>query len=64
MTEHWHGAGVALRAGADPVLYLRDPDQNGVELYWDRPREEWPVSAEGDLEMFTRAMDLGNLLKE
>jgi catechol 2,3-dioxygenase len=35
-----------------------------VELYWDRPREEWPVSAAGDLEMFTRALDLGNLLKE
>ncbi|MEY3896373.1 MAG: hypothetical protein RLZZ214_1893, partial [Verrucomicrobiota bacterium] len=61
-------AGIPLDGAADhgvsEALYLRDPDQNGVELYWDRPREEWPVSAAGDLEMFTRALDLGNLLKE
>lgn len=60
-------AGIPLDGAADhgvsEALYLRDPDQNGVELYWDRPREEWPVSAEGDLEMFTRALDLGDLLK-
>jgi catechol 2,3-dioxygenase len=46
------------------ALYLRDPDGNGVELYWDRPREQWPRDREGGLQMFTRALDLHGLLKE
>jgi len=45
-------------------LYLRDPDGNGVELYWDRPHEQWPRNSEGGLNMFTRALDLDGLLKE
>ena len=61
-------AGIKLDGAADhgvsEALYLRDPDENGVELYWDRPREEWPKSAEGGVEMFTRALDLEGLLKE
>jgi catechol 2,3-dioxygenase len=48
--------------GVSEALYLRDPDQNGVELYWDRPREQWPTNAAGELEMFTRRLDLKNLL--
>jgi len=44
------------------ALYLRDPDGNGVELYWDRPEEEWPRDAEGGIAMGTRAMDLAGLL--
>lgn len=55
-------AGVPLDGAADhgvsEALYLRDPDGNGVELYWDRPREEWPRSADGELAMFTRSLDL------
>ena len=50
--------------GVSEALYLRDPDQNGVELYWDRPREQWPTTADGDLTMFTKALDLNNLLAE
>lgn len=48
--------------GVSEALYLRDPDDNGVELYWDRPREEWPRTADGGLAMFTKALDLGALL--
>jgi catechol 2,3-dioxygenase len=50
--------------GVSEALYLRDPDQNGVELYWDRPREAWPRTAVGGLEMFTQALDLPALLAE
>lgn len=49
--------------GVSQALYLRDPDQNGVELYWDRPQSEWPRSASSDLAMYTRALDLNNLLE-
>jgi catechol 2,3-dioxygenase len=48
--------------GVSEALYLRDPDSNGVELYRDRPREEWPRDAKGGLAMFTRALDLKGLL--
>jgi len=50
--------------GVSEALYLRDPDGNGVELYWDRPREQWPRDREGGLQMFTRPLDLHGLLKE
>ena len=48
--------------GVSEALYLRDPDQNGVELYWDRPREQWPRDSSGNLAMFTRHLNLENLL--
>src|SRR6202022_3380860 len=48
--------------GVSEALYLRDPDQNGVELYWDRPREQWPRDAAGEIAMYTRALDLQGLL--
>ena len=48
--------------GVSQALYLRDPDGNGVELYWDRPAEEWPRDAEGGLAMVTRRLDLDDLL--
>ena len=48
--------------GVSLALYLNDPDSNGVELYWDRPREQWPVDSDGSLAMYTRALDLANLL--
>ena len=50
--------------GVSEALYLRDPDDNGVELYWDRPREEWPHDSDGGLAMVTQPLDLGGLLAE
>ena len=50
--------------GVSEALYLRDPDQNGVELYWDRPESEWPRAADGTIAMFTRRLDLESLLGE
>jgi catechol 2,3-dioxygenase len=50
--------------GVSEALYLRDPDNNGVELYWDRPKEAWPFTADGKLAMFARQLDLANLLAE
>lgn len=49
--------------GVSEAIYLNDPDQNGVELYWDRPRESWPRDATGNLEMITAELNLQNLLK-
>ena len=49
--------------GVSQAIYLDDPDRNGVELYWDRPREEWPRDAEGNLQMFSKPLDLEDLLK-
>jgi catechol 2,3-dioxygenase len=48
--------------GVSEALYLRDPDQNGVELYWDRPKKDWPHTADGSLAMFTHPLDLRDLL--
>jgi catechol 2,3-dioxygenase len=50
--------------GVSEALYLRDPDDNGVELYWDRPQEAWPRTAEGKLAMFTHRLDLADLLRQ
>jgi catechol 2,3-dioxygenase len=50
--------------GVSEALYLRDPDENGVELYRDRPRAEWPRTPSGELNMFTRHLDLAALLAE
>jgi catechol 2,3-dioxygenase len=50
--------------GVSEALYLDDPDGNGVELYWDRPKELWPKKSDGSLEMFTKVLDLEGLLKE
>lgn len=50
--------------GVSEALYLRDPDRNGVELYWDRPRDQWPANADGSLAMTTEALDLNALLAE
>lgn len=47
--------------GVSEALYLHDPDGNGVELYWDRPKEEWPRTQSGGLQMFTRHLDLAGL---
>ena len=50
--------------GVSEALYLNDPDGNGVELYWDRPKEQWPTNEDGSLHMYTRFLDLENLLGE
>ena len=57
--------GVQLEGAADhgvsEALYLRDPDDNGLELYWDRPEADWPRASDGSLAMFTRGLDLAEL---
>jgi len=61
-------AGIELDGASDhgvsEALYLHDPDGNGVELYCDRPQEQWPRTPEGELAMFTRPLDIGALLAE
>ena len=61
-------AGIALEGAADhgvsEALYLRDPDDNGLELYWDRPKDLWPRTPDGRLAMYTRRLDLKDLLNE
>ena len=60
-------AGIPLEGASDhgvsEALYLRDPDDNGVELYWDRPRDQWPLTPGGGLAMFTRPLNLQGLLR-
>lgn len=50
--------------GVSEALYLNDPDGNGVELYWDRPKELWPKTTDGTIDMFTKLLDLEGLMKE
>ncbi len=61
-------SGIALDGASDhgvsEALYLRDPDQNGIELYWDRAKADWPRNADGVLAMVTRRLDLDDLLKQ
>ena len=61
-------AGIQLDGASDhgvsEALYLRDPDENGVELYRDRPKEEWPLAPDGSLAMFTKRLDLEDLLRQ
>jgi catechol 2,3-dioxygenase len=61
-------AGIPLDGASDhgvsEALYLRDPDDNGVELYWDRPAEAWPRNLDGGIAMYSHALDLTDLLRE
>jgi len=61
-------AGIPLDGASDhgvsEALYLRDPDQNGLELYWDRPEEQWPRTADGGIEMYSRPLNVQGLLSE
>jgi len=50
--------------GVSEALYLNDPDGNGVELYWDKPKELWPQKLDGSLEMFTKHLDIESLLND
>jgi catechol 2,3-dioxygenase len=49
--------------GVSETIYLNDPDRNGVELYWDKPQENWPIDKNGKLQMMTEALDIDDLLK-
>jgi catechol 2,3-dioxygenase len=64
LIEHGVRLDGASDHGVSEALYLRDPDQNGVELYWDRPEEAWPRDAEGNVAMVTDALDVEDLLRE
>ena len=61
-------AGIPLDGAADhgvsEALYLRDPDGNGVELYWDKPGDQWPRGKDGSLAMYTRRLDLDELMAQ
>jgi catechol 2,3-dioxygenase len=61
-------AGISLEGASDhgvsEALYLRDPDKNGIELSWNRPKAEWPLTKDGHLDMGTRALDTQELLRE
>lgn len=50
--------------GVSEALYLNDPDQNGVELYWDRPRDQWPQKPDGSVDIYTKRLDVSDLLGE
>lgn len=50
--------------GVSEALYLNDPDGNGVELYWDRPKDKWEYNEDGNIIMYTRPLDIGSLLEE
>jgi len=50
--------------GVSEAIYLDDPDKNGVELYWDRPRDQWPKNKEGGIDIYTHPLDLEELLAE
>lgn len=64
LNQHNYPLTGAADHGVSEALYLDDPDENGVELYWDRPKDEWPQKPDGSLEMYTRTLDLNGLLKE
>jgi catechol 2,3-dioxygenase len=49
--------------GVSEAIYLNDPDLNGVELYWDRPKDQWTFDEKGNLDMLTEALDLNGLLQ-
>lgn len=50
--------------GVSEALYLEDPDKNGIELYWDKPEDQWPRNTDGSLDMFTKPLDMDDLMKE
>lgn len=64
LREHEYSFSGFADHGVSEALYLDDPDGNGVELYWDKPKYQWPKDEEGNLTMYTRPLDLSNLLKE
>lgn len=63
LIEAKHPLSGASDHGVSEALYLDDPDGNGVELYWDRPKEQWPKDKDGNLQMMTERLDLNDLLE-
>ena len=64
LQDHTYPLTGAADHGVSEALYLDDPDSNGVELYWDRPKREWPKNPDGSLHMYTRPLNTVELLKE
>lgn len=64
LRQHRYPLTGASDHGVSEALYLDDPDGNGVELYWDKPRDQWPQKPDGSIEMYTRALNLNDLLEE
>ena len=64
LIDHNYPISGASDHGVSEAIYLDDPDQNGVELYRDRPRDEWPETPEGNIGMYTRPLDVDDLLNE
>jgi catechol 2,3-dioxygenase len=64
LIEHGVHIDGASDHGVSEAIYLRDPDQNGIEIYCDRPRQEWPRDRNGNLSMFTQPLDVETLMKE
>lgn len=62
--DHNYALTGAADHGVSEALYLNDPDHNGLELYWDKPKELWPKKADGSINMYTRPLDVEALLKE
>jgi catechol 2,3-dioxygenase len=62
LIDHDYPITGAADHGVSEALYLNDPDQNGVELYWDKPKKDWPMHADSSLEMYTHPLDLTELL--
>jgi len=64
LRDHNYSITGAADHGVSEALYLDDPDGNGVELYWDKPKDKWPYYEDGSLNMYTRALDILDLLNE
>ena len=64
LIDHSYPITGASDHGVSEAIYLDDPDKNGVELYRDRPKDEWPKDSDGNIDMFTRPLDLDDLLNE
>lgn len=64
LRQHRYPLTGASDHGVSEALYLDDPDGNGVELYWDKPRDHWPQKPDGSIEMYTKALNLNDLLEE
>lgn len=64
LRQHQYPLTGASDHGVSEALYLDDPDGNGVELYWDKPRDQWPQKPDGSIELYTKALNLNDLLEE
>jgi catechol 2,3-dioxygenase len=64
LLDHQYAITGASDHGVSEAIYLDDPDGNGVELYWDRPKENWAYNADGSIVMYTEHLDMDNLLQE